>query len=92
MNLHKFIPLCILFLSGAYAQAAPPFVTYAGQVASGGQPFNGTGQFKFAFVMPMPMSLIGATMVRARPVPNRPHMLAYRSMVDTIRFYWAIPQ
>ena len=50
MNLHKFIPLCILFLSGAYAQAAPPFVTYAGQVASGGQPFNGTGQFKFAFV------------------------------------------
>jgi hypothetical protein len=50
MNLHKFIPPCILFLSGAYAQAAPPFVTYAGQVASGGQPFNGTGQFKFAFV------------------------------------------
>ena len=50
MNLHKFIPLCILLLSGAYAQAAPPFVTYAGQVASGGQPFNGTGQFKFAFV------------------------------------------
>ena len=31
-------------------QAAPPFVNYAGQVSSGGQPFNGTGQFKFAFV------------------------------------------
>ncbi|MFL2914391.1 MAG: SUMF1/EgtB/PvdO family nonheme iron enzyme [Opitutales bacterium] len=54
MKLYKFIPLFILLfilsLSGVYAQNAPPFVTYAGQVASGGQPFNGTGQFKFAFV------------------------------------------
>ena len=50
MKLHNFILLFILSLSGVYAQNAPPFVTYAGQVASGGQPFNGTGQFKFAFV------------------------------------------
>jgi formylglycine-generating enzyme required for sulfatase activity len=34
----------------APVQAAPPFVNYAGQVSSGGQAFNGTGQFKFAFV------------------------------------------
>ena len=50
MKLYKFILLFILSLSGVYAQNAPPFVTYAGQVASSGQPFNGTGQFNFAFV------------------------------------------
>ena len=50
MKLYNFILLFILSLSGVYAQNAPPFVTYAGQVASSGQPFNGTGQFKFAFV------------------------------------------
>ncbi|MBT3638026.1 MAG: hypothetical protein HN531_13895, partial [Opitutae bacterium] len=43
-------PILAFFLTTLSAQAAPPFVTYAGQVASGGQPYNGTGQFKFAFV------------------------------------------
>ena len=32
------------------AQAAPPILSYAGQVSVNGQPFTGTGQFKFAFV------------------------------------------
>ena len=50
MKRYKFIPLFIFCLAGTYAQAAPPFVSYAGQVASGGQPYQGTGQFKFAFV------------------------------------------
>jgi formylglycine-generating enzyme required for sulfatase activity len=45
-----FTPILAFFLTTVTTQAAPPFVTYAGQVASGGQPFNGTGQFKFAFV------------------------------------------
>ncbi|MFL2938200.1 MAG: hypothetical protein ACJZ7A_03775 [Opitutales bacterium] len=30
--------------------AAPPILSYAGQVSVNGQPFTGTGQFKFAFV------------------------------------------
>ena len=50
MKRYKFIPLFIFCLAGTYAQSAPPFVSYAGQVASGGQPYQGTGQFKFAFV------------------------------------------
>ena len=50
MKRYKFISLFIFCLAGTYAQAAPPFVSYAGQVASGGQPYQGTGQFKFAFV------------------------------------------
>ena len=43
-------PILAFFLTTLSAQAAPPFVSYAGQVASGGQPYTGTGQFKFAFV------------------------------------------
>jgi formylglycine-generating enzyme required for sulfatase activity len=50
MKLYNLILIFTLSLSAVYAQNAPPFVTYAGQVASGGQPYNGTGQFKFAFV------------------------------------------
>ena len=49
-SLLSFAPILAFLLATLPAQAAPPFVTYAGQVASGGQPFNGTGQFKFAFV------------------------------------------
>jgi formylglycine-generating enzyme len=49
-HLLTIVPILAFFLTTLSAQAAPPFVTYAGQVASGGQPFNGTGQFKFAFV------------------------------------------
>ena len=39
-----------LFLSAAFAQSAPALITYAGKVNKDGQPFNGNGQFKFAFV------------------------------------------
>ena len=50
MNLQKLTFILFFGLSCISAKAAPPFVTYAGQVASAGQPYNGTGQFKFAFV------------------------------------------
>ncbi|MDG1138614.1 MAG: SUMF1/EgtB/PvdO family nonheme iron enzyme, partial [Opitutales bacterium] len=50
MKRYKLISLFIFCLAGTYVQAAPPFISYAGQVASGGQPYQGTGQFKFAFV------------------------------------------
>jgi len=49
-HLLALAPILAFFLTTLSAQAAPPFVTYAGQVASGGQPYTGTGQFKFAFV------------------------------------------
>ena len=39
-----------LFLSATFGQSAPALITYAGKVNKDGQPFNGNGQFKFAFV------------------------------------------
>ena len=37
-------------LGASIANAAPPIISYAGQVRVNGQPFSGAGQFKFAFV------------------------------------------
>ena len=49
----KLIDSCIislLFGGSLLLQAAPPIISYTGQVAVNGSPFTGTGQFKFAFV------------------------------------------
>jgi len=43
-------PLIGLFLFCFSSQAAPPIISYSGQVAVNGSPFTGTGLFKFAFV------------------------------------------
>ena len=43
-------PLIGLFLLCVSSQAAPPIISYSGQVAVNGSPFTGTGLFKFAFV------------------------------------------
>ena len=43
-------PLIGLFLFCVSSQAAPPIISYSGQVAVNGFPFTGTGLFKFAFV------------------------------------------
>ena len=43
-------PLIGLFLFCVSSQAAPPIISYSGQVAVNGSPFTGTGFFKFAFV------------------------------------------
>ena len=37
-------------IGASIANAAPPVISYAGQVRVNGQPFSGAGQFKFAFV------------------------------------------
>jgi formylglycine-generating enzyme required for sulfatase activity len=41
-----FLPLILSFS----VHAAPPIISYSGQVSVDGQPFTGTGLFKFAFV------------------------------------------
>ena len=49
----KLIDSCIislLFGGSLLLQAAPPIISYSGQVAVNGSPFTGTGQFKFVFV------------------------------------------
>ena len=52
MKLSHLLIVSILFsfLSVITVQAAPALITYAGKVNKDGQPFNGNGQFKFAFV------------------------------------------
>ena len=45
----SFLVLCLLGFLG-FAQAVPPTLHYAGQVAVDGQPFDGQGLFKFALV------------------------------------------
>ena len=42
--------ISLLFGGSLLLQAAPPIISYSGQVAVNGSPFTGTGQFKFAFV------------------------------------------
>ena len=49
----KLIDSCmisLLFGGSLLLHAAPPIISYSGQVAVNGSPFTGTGQFKFAFV------------------------------------------
>ena len=46
----KFILFFIPLLLSFSALAAPPIISYGGQVSVDGQPFTGTGLFKFAFV------------------------------------------
>ena len=45
----SFLVLCLLGFLG-FAQAVPPTLHYAGQVAVDGQPFDGQGLFKFALL------------------------------------------
>ena len=45
---HLFLLGTLLFAFSTHA--APPIISYSGQVAVNGSPFTGTGQFKFAFV------------------------------------------
>jgi hypothetical protein len=60
---HPFIPLrcralflafcCLVALcAGSFAQDVPRVLNYQGKVASGGVPFDGVGQFKFALLAP----------------------------------------
>ena len=48
----KFIGQILFLMLGVVIslQAVPPVLNYAGQVAVNGQPFEGEGLFKFAFV------------------------------------------
>ena len=42
--------LVLSALGASFAHAAPPLISYSGQVSVDGQPYTGTGLFKFAFV------------------------------------------
>ena len=42
--------LVLSALGASFAHAAPPLISYSGQVSVDGQPYTGTGFFKFAFV------------------------------------------
>jgi formylglycine-generating enzyme required for sulfatase activity len=46
----KFILFFIPLLLSFSALAAPPIISYSGQVSVDGQPYTGNGEFKFAFV------------------------------------------
>ena len=43
-------PLILFLFLASFAYGAPKVINYAGQVAVNGQPFTGTGLFKFALV------------------------------------------
>ena len=42
--------LVLSALGASFTHAAPPLISYSGQVSVDGQPYTGTGLFKFAFV------------------------------------------
>ena len=50
MNRSLLVFSLLCFFGSFNLNAAPPILSYAGQVSVNGQPFTGTGQFKFAFV------------------------------------------
>jgi formylglycine-generating enzyme required for sulfatase activity len=52
MNYKTILSLLLVLsvLGASFAHAAPPLISYSGQVTVDGQPFTGTGLFKFAFV------------------------------------------
>ena len=49
-QISRFLPAIFLLLYTSLLHAIPPVLNYAGQVAVDGEPFQGTGLFKFALI------------------------------------------
>jgi hypothetical protein len=47
---YKFILFFLFALGASFIHAAPPIISYSGKVSVDGQPFTGTGLFKFAIL------------------------------------------
>ena len=47
---HSFFISALIFLATSLDAQVPGMIHHQGQIQAGGAPFNGTGQFKFAFV------------------------------------------